>query len=409
MRTVRYLLVVSLLAALSALALAPAATAQGGYDDWNSELPGFPTNTVESPRANCAGGAEACIERTIGEMWRRFHTEVPSCDHNNVFSLTYLRVTEDIRTAVGEGFYPDVPWLEQQDAMFARTYFLAYDNWREGRRELVPESWRIAFDAGRDQSVQGLGNLLLSMNAHVNRDFPFILYHVGLENPDGSTKKPEHDSYNARLRALYKPMLTELAARFDASIDDYDIPGTTVDDDGFFSLLTLWREAAWQNAQRLAAAETDAERREVGRSIEQYANGWAASIRAGAGYLPGQDANARNALCAEAGGQDPGYDRGTEVARPGRRAKLDGSELVAKLRCPNGLGPCIGVLRSRARSRTLGRTRYEIEPGEDARVRTQLERARSSLRGKGRVRLVARSKLGPGVAVTKRRTARVAG
>ncbi len=58
-------------------------------------------------------------------------------------------------------------------------------------------------------------------------------------------------------------MLKELAARFDPTIDDYDVPGTIADDDALFELLVQWRESAWQNAKKLAEAENDAERREV--------------------------------------------------------------------------------------------------------------------------------------------------
>ena len=225
----------------SALACAaPAAAAP--YDDWNPDFIGFPSNSDVSARGKCAGGSDLCIDRTIGEMWRRFHTVQPVCGGNAIFSLTYLRVTEDVREGVGEEFWPDHWWINYQDSIFARVYFDTYDNWAAGRMDLVPESWRIAFDAGRDEDVQGLGNLLLSMNAHVNRDFPFILYHAGLVRPDGKSRKQEHDGFGTRLRALYKPMLTELAHRFDASIDDYDIPGIVADDDALYSLLTQWRE-----------------------------------------------------------------------------------------------------------------------------------------------------------------------
>src|SRR3712207_5816064 len=164
-------------------------------------------------------------------MYRRFHTVVPRCGHNAVFSLTYTRVTEDIRNGIHEGFYRERSWINPLDAMFARLYFLAYDNWAAGQRALVPPAWRVTFDSARDKRVAGLGNLLLSMNAHINRDFPFVLYRAGLTSPDGRSRKPDHDSGNQRLRAMYRPILTELSQRFDETIDDYDAPGTIYDDE----------------------------------------------------------------------------------------------------------------------------------------------------------------------------------
>ena len=376
--------------------LAPAASAQDpgpAYTDWNPEQIGFPSNASTSLRANCVNGSGRCIDRTIGEMYRRFHTVVPGCDDNNVFSLTYIRVTEDIRNAVAEGFYPDEGWLNRQDAQFARTYFLAYDNYLAGRTELVPPSWRIAFDAGRDGSVEGIGNLLLSMNAHVNRDFPFILFHAGLTDPQGASYKEQHDSYNARLRALYRPMIDELSARFDDSIDDYDVPGTTVDDEALFDVLVAWRETAWQNAQRLAAATSDAERQQVAASIEDYAVGQAELIYAGSVYGPGEGTAARDARCAASGGQDPAYGRGSDVAhfRSGG-PRLRRGKLIVPVRCPAGPGPCTGVARAREMRR-----QFSLAPGTRGAIRLG-----SPERG-SRITVRLRSLLGPGVAVKKKR------
>lgn len=383
--------------ALASLALlAPAASAQDpgpAYTDWNPAQIGFPSNASASPRANCVNASGRCIDRTIGEMYRRFNTVVPGCDDNNVFSLTYIRVTEDIRTAGAEDFYPDEAWLNVQDAQFARSYFLAYDNYLAGRTELVPPSWRIAFDAGRDGSVEGIGNLLLSMNAHVNRDFPFILYHAGLVDQSGASRKAQHDSYNPRLRALYRPLIDELSARFDDSVDDYDVPGTTSDDEALFSVLVGWRETAWQNAQRLAAATSDAERRQVAESIEAYAVSQAELIYAGSAYGPGESTASRDALCASEGGQDPGYERGSDVAHFRSGGPLTrGGRLIVPVSCPNGPGPCVGVASARGAGR-----QFSFAPG--ARGTIRLAAPESGERGTVRLR----SLLGPGVAVTKKR------
>ena len=83
-------------------------------------------------------------------------------------------------------------------------------------------------------------------------------------------------------------MIDELSARFDDSINDYDVPGTTADDEALFGVLVGWRETAWQNAQRLADATSDAERRQVADSIEAYAISQAELIYAGSAYGPGR-------------------------------------------------------------------------------------------------------------------------
>lgn len=412
------MLVVALLAAL-AFALLPAAgaRAQGAgdqpYADWNADYPGFPSNASESARIDCAKGSNACIHRTLGEMWRRFHTEIPSCDHNNLFSLTYLRVTEEIHEAMVENFYSDMQWINYQDAIFARIYFLAYDNWLAGKRELVPEAWRIAFDAGRDRSVEGIGNLLLSMNGHINRDFPFILYHAGLVNPDGSSKKPDHDSGNEILRAMYAPVLEELARRFDPSIASYNLPGIA-DDEALFQILVEWREGAWRNAERLAAAKTDAERRQVAASIEAYATSQAELIYANTAYGPGEDSSARDARCAKFGGQRTGYERGADVAKPKHGFLLEGPTLEVPVKCPRGPGPCVGRLHVAVVGRedpAIGA--FEIAPRERRAVRFALTDGQAdalarTAAGKGRLKVTARSRLESGYDAVRRLRARPA-
>ncbi len=397
----RHIVCVAAVGAAS-LCAAPAQAQDAGpaYTDWNAGQPGYPSNAPVSPRATCESASRSCIDRTIAEMIRRFHTVVPGCDDNNVFSITYLRVTEDIRNGIDEGYYAEPAWLNHLDALFARPYFLSYDNYMAGRTALVPPAWRIAYDAGRDGTVKGIGNLLLSMNAHVNRDFPFVLYESGLVDADGNSRKGEHDNGNARLRALYRPMIDELTARFDPSIDDYDIPGTTVDDEALFSVLVDWRETAWQNAQRLAAAKSDAERRQVAASIEAYALTQAYAIYAGSAYLPGETTAARDAQCEANGGQDKSYDRGSDVARfRGKRAAFRGFEFRVPIACPNGPGPCLGT------AGWLGaREPFALDPGERGTVKVPVP-ADISIPARPRIKL--KSLLEPGNSVLKQRRLRV--
>lgn len=299
--------------ALSA-ATATAAAQEPRFADWNPTFPGYPSNVARDAGADCASGSDTCIDRTIAEMYRRFHTVIPVCDHNTVFSLAYIRVTEDVRRAIHGGLYPDRTWINRQDAMFARLYFISYSNWSAGRRDLLPMAWRIAYDSARDRKVPGFANLLLSMNAHIQRDFPFVLYHSGVRRPDGTSRRREHDAYNPRLRALYTPVIQEFAHRFDETFDDHDIPGTSLDDDALFQLLIDWRNRAFDNAERLAAARSDSERRRVAASIEDNAEATARLVLASLSYKVGANSAARDARCAVYGGQDPRLAK--SVTRP---------------------------------------------------------------------------------------------
>ena len=70
--------------------------------------------------------------------------------------------------------------------------------------------------------MSGLGNFMLAMNAHINRDFPYVLAKVGLTAPDGTSHKADHNRYNQRLDSLYMPVFAEEARRFDPTFDDID-------------------------------------------------------------------------------------------------------------------------------------------------------------------------------------------
>jgi len=114
----------------------------------------------------------------------------------------------------------------------------------------------------------GLGNLLLGMNAHINRDLPFVLYSIGLVAPDGSSRKPDHDKVNQTLYDAYDPAIAEGARRFDSSLARAQAECEGL---GIQSVIA-WREEAWRNAERLAWASSDAERAAIGQQIEAAAN-----------------------------------------------------------------------------------------------------------------------------------------
>ena len=240
-------------------------------------------------------GDPACIERTLTEMYQRFDRQYSTCDHNAAFGLTYIRVTESIRKAILDGVYEEPRYLGHEDRVFARMYFESYDAWKAGKRDQVPAAWREAWDAGRAKSVTGLGNLLLSMNAHINRDMPYLVEAIGLYKPDGSSRKPDHDRGNPILNTLYDDVIEELAARFDSTVDDLDVPGLVADDAALFQMLQGWREGVWRNAEMLDRAENAGQRKAASDYIEQYALGQARMIRS---FTTVSSSAPRDAHCA---------------------------------------------------------------------------------------------------------------
>ena len=288
----------SVFVALVACAWPAAATAQDPpFVGWTALLPALTIPYDVTSPDECVAGRTQCVDKTIRDMTKRLDPLVSSCDHNAIFSLVYLRVTQEYRETIDSPFFDDTSFVNYEDGIFAHYYFDAYDAWANGQRADVPPAWRIAFDAARNRQVSAMGDLLLGINAHVQRDLPFVLYSIGLVVPDGASRKPDHDRVNEILNRVVDPVVAEIARRFDPTIEDTNLPGS-FDEFTVFQLLVAWREAAWRNAEALASAPTAAARDLVASEIESNAATTAAAIRLSTQYLPLSPAAAqRDSYC----------------------------------------------------------------------------------------------------------------
>lgn len=295
----------------------PAAADDPLFVEWSSLLPGLVDEYDPSSANDCVAGRPNCLDATIREMERRFAPLGQACDHNAVFALAYLRTTQTYEWARDQaGYFNDTPWVNHEDAVFAKYYFNAYDDWAAGNRSQVPQAWLLAFDAADAHQVTASGNLLLGMNGHINRDLPFTLAAIGIATPDGESRKPDHDKVNQFLNTVVEPLLVELAARFDPSIVNIETPygvGYT----GLFQTLAAWREQAWRNAELLVAAPTPEIRATVAEEIESAAATEALTLIAANSYVPPLVTSApRDTFCAIHNGDAPpmSYAFGTASA-----------------------------------------------------------------------------------------------
>jgi hypothetical protein len=259
--------------------------------NWSQLLPGLTSGYDANSANDCTSGRIKCVDAVVREMTRRFDDLAEDCDHDSMFSLAYLRTTEEYRrSALEPGFYSDVNFINHEDAVFARYYFSAYDAWHRGDLSGTPKAWQVALQAADQRSVDGGTNILLGISAHINRDLPFVLWEIGLVKPDGTSRKPDHDKVNVFLdRVVLYP---EAHARFDESIDPNAAPGS------IHSIVAM-RENAWRNAERLRAAEGNPLLfAAVKKSIEDAAYNEALAIRASGAYGYGESSAARDLYCS---------------------------------------------------------------------------------------------------------------
>jgi hypothetical protein len=274
-------------ALVPALAASPPATASTlPTVQWTSYLAGTTDAYVPSSDNDCTAGRDTCLKTTLKELAKIADTTAKSCSHDAVFARSYVRMTQEYGWSRDiPGYYQDVPFANHQDAVFAKYYSDAWHAYQSGDLASVPQAWRIAFDASSNETVSGTGSLLLGMNAHINRDLPFVLAAVGLVAPDGSSRKPDYDAVEKWLYTATAPLLAEVAARFDPTIDDANDPfGITYL--ALFQMIAAWREGAWRHAEELVSAPTADARATVAKSIEDEATTAAKSILATQAYAP---------------------------------------------------------------------------------------------------------------------------
>jgi len=241
----------------------------------------------------CELGKPQCVILVIQEMERRYKPLAKRCDHDAIFALNYLRTTEVFQQTLDEVNYNNPAAVIREDALFAEYYFRAYDAYHAGKGN-VPPVWQITFDAAQNRSVSGSGNLALAINAHIQRDLPFVLYELYLKGHPVSYE--DHTRINDFLQQVNP--LKELTEKFDPTIDDQDVPGDE-DDRQRFETIVLWREGAFRNYERLRNASTDVERMQVVKEIEEFAAKNAQFLQQSFRYPSGTDSSERDTYCQE--------------------------------------------------------------------------------------------------------------
>ena len=241
------------------------------YVPWSGFLTGWTATYSPTSANDCVAGRRACVGQAVNELNRVLQETGKSCGHHAVFALAYTRMTQSYAWSIEQpGYYLDVPFANHQDAVFAKYYTDAWTAWRRGDRAAVPESWRIAFDAAAARTVSGTGDLLLGMNAHINRDLPFVLASVGLVAPDGTSRKRDFDAVEDFLAEAAEPLIAEASQRFAPSMDDNHDP-LDATYTAYMQMVSVQRENAWRNAEALVNAPTPEARALVAARIEAEA------------------------------------------------------------------------------------------------------------------------------------------
>jgi hypothetical protein len=255
------------------------------------------------------------MDDVVTEMTQRLDHLAAGCSDLAPFALMYRQVSEEVRASVRARRYRSPAYVAHLDSVFATLYFRALDEWRLGHRDQVPRAWRIAFSSAVSHRVSALGDLLLGMNAHISRDLPYSLAAVGLRLPDGRDAVPDALAVNRDIARSQEPAIAGVARRFDPRVRDTDQLerpgepgqigrlklGKIGDPRQMGKVIAAWRLEAVDNARRLLAARSRAERLRVDTAIDAHATLRALLIEDATAYRsPKRDAEARLRYCIAA-------------------------------------------------------------------------------------------------------------
>ena len=291
--------VVPVALAAAAVSTTPAAAA-GPNPPWPQLLPAFPVagDTQPGPVRHCRRGKMRCVRAAIRRM-RRTQNRL-GCDHRAVFATTYLTLTRKLRRTMARdrSFFRDRRYLAFQIVHFSNYWFAMLRSADAGRP--IPEAWRIAIDTAAHGEVNAAQDMLLGINAHVQRDMPYVVAELGLVEPSGRSRKGDHDRGNDVLNAAYQRVVDAVEARYDPMLATTNPDAVLVDDIAGLELVKGWREGVWRNAERLVNAKTPEEHARVVASIEANAAAWARTIAGPQqpGYRAQRDAYCRDRIGA---------------------------------------------------------------------------------------------------------------
>lgn len=282
------------LLAAGLLAAAPVFAEDGPFIPTTQYLPPVaPAGPAEERVKECGEDGLKCIRWVENQLaaWEAYF----GCDHKAVFPTVYRLLTKETRLYLERdpSLFDDPAGLGYEAVKFYELYDQMIKAHLNG--DEIPPAWQTAMGAAESGDWTGGHDMLLAINAHVQRDMPFALAAAGINLPNGESRKPDHDRFNEILNAAYDTIVQEVGRRYDPIMSDVDNQGGPFDNLGAQQLVAAWREGVFRNAERITSAEGNEAMMAITReSIESFADVSAQIIRNG--EIPGQRAR-RDAHC----------------------------------------------------------------------------------------------------------------
>lgn len=251
-----------------------------------------PTAAAPDRKAMCGEDGLICMRWVEEQLagWEAYF----GCDHRAVFPTVYRELTHEARLQLEKnpGLFDDPAGLGYESVLFYELFHQMMSDHLAGRS--IPPAWQRAMDAATSGDFTGAHDMLLGINAHVQRDMPFAVAETGLNIPDGRSRKPDHDAFNKVLNNAYDRVVEAVGRRYDPIMSTVDDIGLLIDNLAGAQLVALWREGVWRNAEQVVTTQDTPLQETTALTIETVANTSALALMVG--QIPGYRAE-RDAHC----------------------------------------------------------------------------------------------------------------
>lgn len=183
-----------------------------------------------------------------------------SDDPAAIFVEAYRTMTANMLTAVQRSAFADGAWVERLLTGFAEYYFEAVDGYERRTDTPCPPAWEVAMDARRRDDLHPMQHLFLGVNAHINRDLPFVLVDVlddwaVMDQQARRLRHADHLGVNDVIGRTIDAVQDEVIASRSPGMGVLDRIFGPLDEWAFSRLIASWRDDVWDVAVALLDAD----------------------------------------------------------------------------------------------------------------------------------------------------------
>lgn len=169
------------------------------------------------------------------------------------FASLYSDITDSARKAIADKRFEDNEWLERYMTEFAELYRVAFVGYIDEHGDQIPASWRISFDAAKNEHTLIVQAVSLGVNAHVDRDLSHALVAVGIgdDHETREMRKRDHFKVNDILRENVDAALKRLADTYAPGFGQAPDVVMKILTEMYFGAVVTGRFKAWADAVTL--------------------------------------------------------------------------------------------------------------------------------------------------------------